>query len=428
MNDTQNVTCPSCNHTFALSEALAEKAKAQEAAITAKEKALKNQEENLNKEFEQKIKEAELAATEKAQKNLESQKMEMWKKAQEKAGEKLTAEFELQTKELLEANKEKDEKLKKAQEEELNLRKKARALEDKEKEMELEMSRRLDLQLKQEQEKLNKNLKYQVEQEQNRIKESFEKQAREKETQLEQMKKTIEDLKRKSEQGSMQVQGDAQEQDLKITLKMAYPIDQIDDVPTGIRGADLIQTVRSNFGGSCGIILWESKSTKTWSKDWITKLKDDQREAKANISILITQTLPEGIKDFGIIDGVWVCAYRYALPLTQMVRNHLIELHNAKASHEGQDEKMEALYRYLTGPQFRNRVEGMVSAFESMKEDLEKEKRAFTKIWAKREKEIDRIMTNTVGLHGDMQGIVGAALPTIDKLELESGTDDLTLI
>jgi len=427
MTDTQNVTCPSCQHQFPLSQALADKLKVQERAIAAKEQRLKEQELEMEKTLLEKLKAAEKVADEKAEKKLEQQKRELWAMAQKKAEEKKTEEFGLKMKELEESNKEKDEKLRKSQQDELAMRRRTRAMEEREKEMELELSRKLDKELELQQEKLNEDLKRQVASEQVKMQEMFEKQLREKETQQEQMKKTIEELKRKSEQGSMQVQGDAQEQDLKLTLKMAFPIDQIEDVPTGIRGADLIHTVRTGFGASCGIILWESKSTKSWSKDWIKKLKDDQGEAKANISILISQALPEDIKDFGMVEGVWVCGYRYAIPLSQMVRQHLIELHKAQKSLEGQDEKMEALYTYLTGPQFRNRVEGMVSAFDSMKLDLEKEKRAMTKIWAKREKEIERIMNNTVGLHGDMQGMMGASLPTIEALELESGLGELAV-
>ena len=238
---------------------------------------------------------------------------------------------------------------------------------------------------------------------------------------MEQMRKTIEELKRKSEQGSMQVQGDAQEEDLKFLLKSKFPTDTIEDVPTGIRGADLIQTVRNDFGVECGIIVWESKNTKAWNDEWIRKLKEDQGLVKGDLAILITSVLPEGLKNFGLQDGVWIIEYKYAIAISTILREQLIQIAKTKKSLEGTDEKMNQLHNYLTGPQFKNRMENIVLAFTQMQEDLSKEQRAFQRIWAKREKEIERVTTNTIGMYGDLQGIVGNALPAMETLELESG-------
>jgi len=240
----------------------------------------------------------------------------------------------------------------------------------------------------------------------------------EKDKQLDQLRRSLEDAKRKSEQGSMQIQGDVQEEDLKLMLRSHFPVDMIEDVPTGIRGADLVQTVNTSFGNKAGVILWESKNTKAWSAEWIKKLKDDQALAKADVCILISQVLPEGVKDFALQGGVWVCSYEMAFSVASFLRVHLTQLSQVKQSLIGKDEKMELLYTYLSGSEFRNRVETIVGAFTSMQSDLETEKRAMQRIWKKREKEIERVVMSTSGMYGDLQGIVGASLPTIRALEL----------
>ena len=249
----------------------------------------------------------------------------------------------------------------------------------------------------------------------------------EKDLQMEQMKRTIDELKRKSEQGSMQLQGDAQEHALKQLLQEHFPIDQIEDIATGVRGADLLQRVKSPFGQDCGTVLWESKITKQWSDGWIQKLKDDQVESKSNIAILVTATLPKDIQNFTQIQGVWVVSFSFALPIISAIRFHLMELQKTQKALEGQDEKMKFLYQYLSGVQFKNRIENIVAAFTEMKINLDAEKRAMTKLWARREKEIERVVLNTTGMYGDLQGIVGASLQNIPSLELLSGDEDESL-
>ena len=406
MTDSNLITCPKCGEEIPLTDALTGKIKQEmrsemeqeikkkEAEISKKEKDLKEARENMNEEVKKKV---------------ETEKVAMWKKAQKAAEEK-------QEKELLDLksqNEEKNKKLAEATKNELELRKKTRELEEKDKQRELEMERKMD----KERQKMAEKMKEEMGEE-------SRKKISEKDQQIEQMKKTIDDLKRKSEQGSMQVQGDAQEEALKALLKENFPMDDIQDVSTGVRGADLIQKVRSNFGQDSGIVLWESKITKQWSDSWIAKLKDDQVNAKADIAILITATLPNGVKNFTQINGVWVVNFTYALSIISAIRFHLIELKRTEKALEGQDEKMRFLYQYLSGAQFKNRIENIVSAFDNMKSDLEKEKRALTKYWAKREKEIERVVLNTTGMYGDLQGLIGASLPTIQSLELPSGEED----
>ena len=209
----------------------------------------------------------------------------------------------------------------------------------------------------------------------------------------------------------------------KDTFWNEFSADKITDVATGVRGADLVQTVNSSFGQKVGVILWESKRTQSWSEGWVAKLKDDQTSIQADVSIIATQTLPEGIDSYGYHNGVWVVKYQtnYILALTSTIRYFLEQMAGVKNSQIGKGEKMEYLYNYLASPQFRNKIENIVDAFSSIQEGIIVEKRAMQKIWAKREKELDRVITSTTSMYGELQGIMGAKLERIERLELEGG-------
>ncbi len=360
-----------------------------------KEKALLQRQQLLEKELETKI---------------NDEKKKMWVIAQEKAQEKM----EVELKDMKAKQEEQEKKLKIAQEQELELRKKSRDLEERSKNIELELTRKLD----KEREELTKKLHEDIGKE-------MDNKLAEKDKQMEQMKKTITDLKRQSEQGSMQVQGDTREEQLKHLLQGLFPRDIIEDVPTGIKGADLVHSVVNSTGKVSGTILWESKNTKAWNSDWVKKLKDDQVQSNADICILATEVLPKEHDGIVQLDGVWVVPYHLVTPFATSIHYHLTELSQAKHALVGQGEKMEIMYEYLSGPQFKAKVEGIVSAFQGMKEDLDKEKRAFQRIWNKREQQIERVIMNTSGMYGDLQGIIGAGLATIPSLELHDELEEL---
>jgi hypothetical protein len=232
------------------------------------------------------------------------------------------------------------------------------------------------------------------------------------------MQKQIEDLKRRAEQGSQQLQGEVQELELENLLRSKFPFDAIEPVPKGEFGGDVLHRVRTPNGQVSGTILWEFKRTKTWSDSWLVKLRDDQRTAKAEIAVIVTQVLPKGVETFELIDGVWVTHPRAALPVAAILRQTLLELAMSRQSSEGQQTKTEMVYQYLTGPRFKQRVEAIVEAFSTMQEDLDKERKAILKQWAKREEQIERVMGATVGMYGDLQGIAGKSLQEIAGLEL----------
>lgn len=231
------------------------------------------------------------------------------------------------------------------------------------------------------------------------------------------MQKQIDDLKRRAEQGSQQAQGEVLELELETVLKEKFVFDAIEPVAKGVRGGDIVQSVMSPNGAFCGRILWETKRAKNWSAGWIAKLKEDQRRANADIAIIMTAVLPAEIKRFGQVDNIWVTDYESAFSLVEALRITLIQVANTKAVQSGQQNKMELMYDYLTGPRFRHRVEAIVEKFSDMRADLEREKKVMTKNWAKREAQIDGVIASTLGMYGDLEGIAGQVMPEIDGLE-----------
>ncbi len=372
---TETIKCPKCSTVIELSEAISHDI----------EIRLKQQYEN---EFEVKVKKEKKLLEEKAK-----------KEAQESV--------DLKVSDLKEQLEEKTRNLKEAQKQELELRKRQRELEEKEEKLELELSRKIDAERQKIIEKTSKEFE-----ETHRLKDA------EKDKQLDDMKKQIGELKRKAEQGSQQMQGEVLELELEESLKEEFPFDDIEPVAKGVKGGDIIQTVKTQSGRLCGKILWETKRTKNWSDSWIQKLKDDQRDAKADIAILASESLPKGFHHFRQISGVWVTDTHSGVSLALALRVVLIQVTREREIQVGKKEKMEIAYNYLTGQEFRNRVEAIVESFTAMKVDLEAERRAMLKIWSKREKQIERVISNAAGMHGDLQEIAGSSLPTIKMLEL----------
>ncbi|HEX7226214.1 MAG TPA: DUF2130 domain-containing protein, partial [Candidatus Binatia bacterium] len=239
----------------------------------------------------------------------------------------------------------------------------------------------------------------------------------EKEQTISSMQRQIEELKRRAEQGSQQLQGEVQELELENLLRSKFPRDSIQPVPKGEFGGDVLHRVNGALGQSCGFILWECKRTKNWSDGWLAKLREDQRTAKAEIAVIVSQALPKDVETFEFVEGVWVTHPRAAVPVAVILRQTLLEVAAVRQSSEGQQTKMEMVYQYLTGQRFRQRVQAIVEAFSCMREDLDREKRAIIKQWAKREEQIDRVMQATVGMYGDLQGIAGKTLQEIEGLE-----------
>ena len=403
------ITCPNCKTEIKLTESLA-------APLI----------ESTRRKFEQQLakKNAEIAKREealsKAKDALDEQVAERVKQerakivVEESKKAKLAAatDLELKAKELAdlqEALKQRDVKLAEAQKAQVDLIRKQRELDDAKREVELTVAKRVQEGLATTREQARKEAE-----DQQKLK------VAEKEQIIASMQKQIEELKRKAEQGSQQLQGEVQELELEALLRTKFPLDAIEPVPKGEHGGDVLHRVVGPLGQPCGTILWESKRTKNWSDGWLAKLRDDQRAAKAEVAVIVSQVLPKGVDTFEPMDGVWVTHPRVALPLAVSLRHALVDIASARQASEGQQTKTEMVYQYLTGPRFRQRVEAIVEAFSSMQEDLDKEKKAITKQWAKREEQIARVMQATVGMYGDLQGIAGKTLQEIEGLSLRA--------
>jgi hypothetical protein len=308
--------------------------------------------------------------------------------------------------------KQNNAKLAEAQQAQAELIRKQRELDDARRELDLTIEKRVQADLTAERDKARKEAE-----------EELKLKVMEKDQTITAMQRQIEELKRRAEQGSQQLQGEVLELELEALLTAKFPRDTIRPVPKGEFGGDVLQRVLGPANQVCGTILWESKRTKNWSDGWLPKLREDQRAAKAEIAIIVSQALPKDVETFGFVDGVWVADPKVALAVAMSLRQTLIEVACVRQASEGQQTKMEMVYSYLTGPRFRQRVQALVEAFSSMKEDLDREKKAITRQWAKREEQIDRVMQATVGMYGDLQGIAGRTLQEIEGLEFQGMLD-----
>ena len=408
------ITCPACKTEIKLTESLA--APLLDATRREYERRLRQKDADLEK-HEVALKEREtVLAREKAA--LDEQVAEKLRQARvaiaaeeaRKAKVALGQDLEEKTKaiaELQEIVEQRNAKLAEAQKVQADLLRKQRELDDATRELEVTIEKRVQETLSMARDQARKEAE-----------EALKLKVLEKEQTIASMQRQLEELHRKAEQGSQQLQGEVLELQLEAMLAAKFPQDRITPVPKGEYGGDLLQSVSGPSGRSCGAILWETKRTKNWSDGWLMKLREDQRAAKAELAILVSQAVPKGVETFDLIEGVWVTHPRCLIPVALALRQLLVEVGGARMSSEGQQTKMEMVYQYLTGPRFRQRVQAIVEAFSSMNEDLDKEKKAITKQWAKREEQIDRVMQATVGMYGDLQGIAGKSLKEIEGLEL----------
>jgi len=413
------VICPQCRSEIKLTESLAaplleavrrdyeQRLSQKDADMTRREQAIAQRSESLEK--------AKASLDQQIAQRLEQERLRIATEEQRKAklafGNDLDHKArEIQT--LQEVLKARDAKLAEAQKVQAELTRKERELDDARRELDLTIEKRVQADLGAERDKARKEAE-----------DELKLKVMEKDQTITAMQRQIEDLKRRAEQGSQQLQGEVQELELESLLAAKFPRDTIQPVPKGEFGGDVLQRVIGPNNQICGTILWESKRTKNWSDGWLPKLREDQRAAKAEIAVIISQALPKDVETFGLIDGVWVADPKVALPVALSLRQSLIEVAAVRQSSEGQQTKMEMVYGYLMGPRFRQRIQAIVEAFSSMREDLDRERKAITRQWAKREEQIDRVMSATVGMYGDLQGIAGKTLQEIEGLEFQGMLD-----
>jgi hypothetical protein len=410
------IICPGCKTEIRLTESLAapliEATRRDYEARLAQQTADLRKHEASLKQREEKLSEATISLDAQVSEKLQQERSKIVVDEARKARLALAADLEKTGREVVELQdilKERELKLKEAQQSQLDFLRKQRDLDDAQRELELTVEKRIQ-----------EGLAATREQTRKEVEEQLKLKVSEKELLIAAMQKQIEELGKRAEQGSQQAQGEVQELELESTLRARFPQDFIEPVPKGEYGGDVVHRVAGLTTQVCGTILWECKRTKNWTEGWLAKLRDDQRAAKADVAILVSHVLPKGLETFDLIDGVWVASPRVAVPLASAIRQSMIELAISRKASEGQNTKMEHVYQYLTGPRFRQRVEAIVEAFTCMQDDLAKERKAITKQWAKREEQIERVMTATVGMYGDLQGIAGKSLQEIEGLELKA--------
>lgn len=421
------IICPNCKTEIKLTESLAapliestrqqfeQRLAQKDSEISQREQAMRDREKQL---VEEKRKLDDQVANQVAE-QLKAERARVIAEESRKAKLASAAELEGKARELAELHevlKARDEKLAQAQQAQAELIKKQRELDDAKRELELTVAKRVQDGLTEARQLARKEAE-----DEQKLK------VLEKEQTIAAMQKQIEDLKRRAEQGSQQLQGEVQELELENLLRLKFPFDAIEPVPKGEFGGDVLHRVIGSGGQIGGTLLWEFKRTKNWSDAWLVKLRDDQRAAKAEVAVIVSHTLPKGVETFELIEGVWVTHPRAALPVAMILRQSLLEIALARQSSEGQQSKTEMVYQYLTGPRFRQRVEAIVEAFSTMQEDLDKERKAIMKQWAKREEQIERVMSATVGMYGDLQGIAGKSLQEIEGLGFPALEDNKNL-
>ena len=399
------VTCPHCRNDFAIdqimSAQMAEKIRGElEAEFSAKTRQLTAEREQIA-QLKTKLETSHRELDQQVQETVARERKKIEANAHVVAQQVVAVELKDREEQIAESA----QKIKAFQDKEVQLRKEKRRLEEQAEQKELEVARCLD----EERQKIRTAALIQA-QEQSNLK------LAEKDQAIESMRKKIDELKIKAEQGSQQLQGEVQEIALERLLPAEFPGDVVKPVAKGVKGADVLQHVFDNTGRECGTILWESKRTKNWSDKWLSKVVDDQQEAKANCACIVSAALPDAVQHFDEVNGVWVASWSCARSAAIALRRVLIESAHARRATEGQHDKMELVYNYVFSAEFRNRVRGLVEPYIEMQADLESEKRAFNKHWNKRQKQLDRAIASTTGLFGDLQGIIGNGLQEIEGM------------
>ena len=410
------IKCPKCFHEFPLEEAMSEEYKKdlrEQMTIYKKQK----DEETEKKELEWQKKFGEMEK--KQQAILYKEKEKFREEVQTTLRKSITADFENKFQLLEKSNIETEAKLKDARSREFEFLKKEADIKNREAELEINLQRMLQL----EREKIRDEVK-KFEQQKNELKETeYMLKLKEMEKQLEAQKKLADEMKRKAEQGSMQLQGEVQELALEELLKLTFPFDLITEVGKGIKGADCVQIVRNNMGQECGSIIYESKRRQNFSNDWIEKLKNDMRNQKADIAVIVTSVMPKEMECFGLKDGVWICSFSEVKAMAGVLRDGVIRVFNSARKHENKGDKINMLYDYLTSNEFSEKWKAMREGFKSIYDSIQKEKDVMEKLWASRKKQLEKILYNSNDIKGSIEGISGN--DSIDMNLLDNGQDKI---
>ena len=392
-----NVTCPNCQHSFEPTDAIRDE---------------------IEKELRGKMTDWQKKKEEETNLLLAEQKTKIQSELTEQLKKNIAGEYEHKLKLMQDNEANMSKQVNEFRQKELEFLKQVQAIQAKEAELELELQRKLNTE--------RESLKAQIQKEEaERL--SIKDQehvlkVKELEKQLEDQRKLAEEMRRKAEQGSMQMQGEVQELLLEELLKTSFPFDQISEVGKGVRGADCIQMVRNSLGQEAGKIIYESKRTKDFNQEWIDKLKADMRSQGADIAVIVTQTFPKELDRFGEKDGVYICSFQEVKSVALLLRNAILKIHDAKKSQVNKGDKMSFLYDYLTSNEFSEQWKAVGEGFRQMRSSIQKERDAMEKLWKAREKQLEKVLLNAMHIKGSIEGIAGADAIHLDLLE-----DDTTL-
>lgn len=410
INSNETITCPHCEEQFALKDAIAhqliEQHESDYQSMVNKEletirvSALKDAEKTAAKSYQETISNLNEKLVES---NESAEALKLRIEAEKKKVEEQTREsMSLESQSLKESLEAKDKQLAQFREEELELRKQKQALEERQKNADVELARKLD----QEKQAISSKLS-----------EDFKLKEGEWRKKIDDASKANDDLKRKLEQGSQQLQGEILELELESELAGAYPLDDIEPVKKGVNGADVLQTVRLRSGTVCGKIVWETKRAANWSNGWITKLKSDMQEAGGDIGVLVSTAFPADVNEpFVQRDGIWLVKPAFVKSVSEALRTVLTEAQRQRAVSAGKNEQMEALYDYICSTQFVQRIKAVVDHQEQMRLELDKEKSAIQRIWKKREGQIGGITNQMMSICGELQGLSHGSMPLLDEI------------
>lgn len=411
MKKETQVKCPNCGTSIDVQDILSHQLEDEikqkyQAQIAEGNKRNELEQERLKKEkldFEQKKKQENELFKERLENQLKESKREIESKLKLKLKEEQSEQFDALQKEL----NEKSEQVKELNRSKAEIEKLKREKGELKEAAEAEAQKKLNEILIAEKDKIKK-----LEEDKNELR------FKEMQKQLEDQKKLTEEMKRKQEQGSMQLQGEVQELAIEEWLATNFPLDTIEEIKKGARGGDCIQIVHTRTEQNCGSIYYESKRTKDFQPSWIEKFKADIRTRGANIGVLVTEVMPSDMDRMGLKNGIWICNYEEFKGLCAVLRQGILQVNNAIATQENKGDKMDLLYDYLTSSTFRMQIEAIVEGFTQMKSDLDSEKRSMQRIWKQREKQIDKVVTNTIDMYGSIKGIAGNAIQSVKSLEL----------
>ena len=411
MSETNRIDCPNCGERIDVNELLYHQLQ-EEAKQEYGQKLAEQQKQFAEKEAAMKVERDQLAESRKAleediregvNRRVKEERAEIESRLRKQIGEEqseqlntLNEELQRKSDQLKEYNKAKAE-IEKLKREKLEMKD----------EIEAEAQKQLNETLAAERAKILKSTE-----------EKVELKLVEKDQLIQQLKDNLKEAQRKAEQGSMQAQGEAQELAIEDYLKEQFPLDTIDEIKKGVRGADCLQVVNTRTAQNCGTIYYESKRTKSFQPTWIPKFRDDMRDKGANVGVLVTDALPSDMERMGLREGVWICTFSEFKGLCHVLRESIIQISNAVSSQENRGDKMAMLYDFLTGNEFKLQVEAIVEGFTQMKEDLDREKRSIQGHWKRREKQIEKVLLNTNFMYNSIKGIAGSAIQDVPALEL----------